>query len=191
MTCEVIIPGSPILSARTNVSPSSSSAGEAVQAESTGVVAREPIVDERAVTRSLAELAARLVGLLPPGRKPARDSLTGRLEAKAYPEVFLAAPARCSGSSQCVAAVGGGRAFVGGGGDATWIMVHVAQRGRQPGLVELDAVPLWVLGSITACGVTRWAQPPDTENRTSGGVGGRRGLSPSPDPIIQSEPYGP
>ena len=37
------------------------------------------------------------------------------------------------------------------------------------------------------CGATsRWVQPPDTENRTSGGVGGCRGSSPAPDPIVKA-----
>lgn len=33
----------------------------------------------------------------------------------------------------------------------------------------------WMASTLAACELTRWAQPPDAENRRSGGVGGLTG----------------
>src|SRR5581483_3439036 len=64
-------------------------------------------------------------------------------------------------------------------------LVHGEDINRERRIEGSSAASLWLPHAIGACGaVGRWVQPPDAENRTSGGVGGWRAQSPPLDPII-------
>ena len=153
-------------------------------------MARQPIGHESAVTRPVAAAGSRLVGVLPAGRAAARDLRAGRMDTTAHTEVLLAALAQRKGTPA-------GTTPVGHWGTAVEIcsgtprrMAHGGERTDADSVVECDVAAVRVRDAIGSCGerLSRQVQPPDTENRMSGGVGGWRGLaSPSPDPIGSSE----
>ena len=115
--------------------------------------------------------------LLPAGGRARAGVPAGGLDAAAHPEMFLAALALFGGPCAAVAGAGRacpvtgpraqqpGRVAHGTGGDA----IRAHQRHAAP-----IAVPHAIRSRRALTG--GWAQPPDAENRTSGGVGECRGI---------------
>jgi hypothetical protein len=124
-----------------------------------------------------------LVGVLPTGREPPPDLRAGGMDTAPHPGMLLAevAPpgrARAAAAQPGVAGTHAesGAEFPGGlasGGD------------RQPAkrALERDSAPIWLSHAIGSSGFLKCRfQPPDAENRTSGGVGGWRSAIPATRP---------
>ena len=79
-----------------------------------------------------------------------------------------------------VGADGGNRADAALCADASWRLVRRGAGDDACGPVETQFAALWICDAVGSRGkqVSRRVQPPDTENRTSGGVGGCRGAIP-------------
>ena len=155
-----------------------------MQAEGARDLARLPQCDESAVTRRVAAVYRRLVGILPAGRGAARDFSTGGLDSAAHTEVLLAALAQCAGSMPRLAVLGRARVDAALCADVSWRVVCRGAGDDADGLVKKQFAALWIRDAIGSCGkqLSRRVQPPDRENRTSGGVGGCRGAIPGTRP---------
>ena len=121
-----------------------------------------------------------MVGVFPPCRRPPERHALGRLGAASHAEMFLATVAWLAWALAHVATVGRGRTRAAGGIQQQRRVAHrgqprAAHRPKQP----RPTVPR-LLGAIRPCPDVKWGivQPPDAEDRTSGGVGGSRGAIP-------------
>jgi hypothetical protein len=124
-------------------------------------------------------VCARLVGVLPTGRKPPADLPAGGMDSQAYPEMLLAAVARTGGERAEAAPARTARAHAEGGGKQPGSLA--SGRDRQPAnrAFERQTSPSWLSDAIGSGGLfKRLLQPPDAENRMSGGVGGATGAIP-------------
>lgn len=127
-----------------------------------------------------------MVGVFPPCRRPPERHALGRLGAASHAEMFLATVAWLAWALAHVATVRRGRTRAAGGIQQQRCVAHrgqprAAHRPKQP----RPTVPR-LLGAIQPCPDVKWGivQPPDAEDRTSGGVGGSRGAIPVTRPDL-------
>ena len=91
---------------------SSAAKCRAVPAEGARDLAQLPQCHESGITRRVAAVCDRLVGLLPAGRGTARGLSAGRLDSAAHTEMLLAALAQCAGPLPRLAVLGRARVDV-------------------------------------------------------------------------------
>ena len=108
----------------TGAARSSAAKCRTIQAESARDMAQLPRCHESGITRRVAAVRDRLVGLLPAGRGPARDLPAGRLDSAAHTEMLLAALAQCAGSLPRFAVLGRARVDAALCADASWRLVR-------------------------------------------------------------------
>ncbi|WP_242523279.1 reverse transcriptase domain-containing protein [Thiocystis minor] len=103
-----------------------------------------------------------------------------------HAQVFLAALASPSRTTQRPETTGDGGAFAEIGESPQRRVAHRALTDATARALQPHPPPRWTVGSIRPCRriTGGWVQPPDAENRMSGGVGGLTGAIPSarPDP---------
>ena len=107
------------------------------------------------------------------------DLPTGGMDSPAYPEMLLAAVAQARRERAQATQVGTPGAKAQGGPKQSGSLA--SGRDRQPAkrALERHTSPLWLPHAIGSSGLLkRLFQPPDAENRMSGGVGGCRGAIP-------------
>jgi hypothetical protein len=119
------------------------------------------------------------VGVLPTGREPPPDLSAGALDSPTCPEMLLAAVARTGRERTAAAQPGIAGTHAESGAEFPGSLASGEDRQPAKRALERDSTPLWLSHAIGSRGLlTRGFQPPDVENRTSGGVGGCRGVIP-------------
>src|ERR1035441_11128482 len=140
----------------------------------------------------LAVVWMRLVRVVPTGRESPVDLPTGGLDSTAYPEMLSAAVAQTGREGATAAQPRNTRTPVEGGAEQPGSLAFSRDREPANRALERDASTLWLSHAIGSSGLLkRLFQPPDAENRTSGGVGGWRGAIPvtRPDQLPQHSRY--
>ena len=159
--------------------------GGAIQKESSGAVAKLPESDQRRTAGQLARLGPRLVGILPTGGGTPEPLRTGRLAKATHPKLLLATRGQLARAAAQAAPTGTERTLIEGGAQFQRGVANRGQSEYADGVKQRSVATLWFLDAIGPCGHRvkgRCVQPPDAENRTSGGVGGCRGAIPGTRP---------
>ena len=170
--------------------PSSPAECGAIQNESSGDVAELPESDQRRAAGHLARLCPRLVGILPTGRGTPEHLWTGGMDTAAHPGLLLATLGQLARAAAQVAPPETERAVVESSAQYARGVANCSQPELADGVKQRSVATPRVLDAIGPCGHRvkgRCVQPPDAENRTSGGVGGCRGAIPGtrPDHLLQ------
>ncbi len=151
-----------------------------------GDLVRQPLGHESAVTRRVAAVRSRLVGILPVGGATACDFPTGRMGAAAHTEMFLAALAWRNGTPAGFTSVGHWGTVVETGSGTSRRLAHSGERTVADSVIECNVAALRVCDAIGSCGAN--VRPLGSTAgygkpyvRWCGRVAGPQ--SPSPDPI--------
>src|SRR6185369_10925733 len=109
------------------------------------------------------------------------------MDTTAYPEMLLAAVARSRREEAQAMEPGSARSPAASGSEFAGCVAPVAERGSQQSAFDRKTTPSWLSDAIgSGEELKRLFQPPDAENRTSGGVGGCRGAIPGTRPDHQA-----
>ena len=134
---------------------------------------------------TLARLYPRLVGLLRPGRGTSQRVWTGGVDSAPHPQMLLGTLARLSRTGTSLAAIDPSEVVAANRQKLQRSVAHRTERSVTHGPQQRRFTTLWVSDAVRPCGCHvegRRVQPPDAENRTSGGVGGVAGAIPPPRP---------
>jgi site-specific DNA recombinase len=123
-----------------------------IQNERAADVAKLSEQDQRAVAGRLAALRARLVGLLPLGRRTKAHLPAGGMDQATHPEMLLAALARRAGTGTGLAAAGSASPAAAHGAYESRGVVHGGHLDRARGVEDRHAAALWLLDAIGSCG---------------------------------------
>ena len=152
-----------------------SSAGKyrAIQSEGAGDVALQPESEQQPTARRLEAVRTGLVGVLPTSRTAAAHLPAGGMDTAAHPEMLLASVAQCRGSGERVTTAGSASQTTPDSADGQRGVVHGADLDHERGPESPYAPPFRLPHAVRSCSeISCRVQPPDAENRTSGGVGG-------------------
>src|SRR5271154_549617 len=107
------------------------------------------------------------------------------MDSTAHPEMLLAAVAQRRRAGAGATTARSSSPCACDGAHKPGRVVHGGNLDHEPRATDTNASSLRLPHAIRpCCEVSGWVQPPDAENRTSGGVGGCRGAIPvtRPDP---------